>query len=156
MSPTPLPSIASEKFQRSGLHEEPNAVAAYDNILKAEAQAIQGGTEEDLINARVLGYSILEFYASRAVLGDKAFRMIIDDVMRSSQDREGGEDDHSFVFEVGRKYRGVIDACTFIIIDYFLCPPFDIPVYFKLASQSRSTPNSPHTNSFLPTSCLEM
>jgi len=113
-SATPLPPIESPQFQGSGLHEQPNAVAAYEKILRAEAQAAQDGANEDLVSARVAGYFTLELYAGRGILGDQPFRTIINDVMQASQNSEDRKDDNSAVYEVGRKHRDhLIGACTF-------------------------------------------
>ena len=102
-SGTPLPPLASPQFHGSGLHERPNAVAAYEKVLKAEAQAIQDGTNQDLEYARVAGYLILELYACRDILGDRPFITVIDDVVQPFQDRDG-KGDHSVVYGVGKRY----------------------------------------------------
>lgn len=111
---TPLPPLTSPQFHDSGLYERPNAVAAYEKILKAEAHAALSGSNDDLVSARVAGYFMLELYASRRILGDQAFTSVIEGVMRSSQ---GGEcvqhDDHSVVYEVGKLFRDhLILACA--------------------------------------------
>ena len=85
------------------MHEQPNAVAAHERVLKAEAQAIQDGITQDLVHARVAGYLILELYARRGILGDQPFPTVINDVIQPSQDHEGKED-HSGVYGVGKRY----------------------------------------------------
>jgi len=119
-SGTPLPPLESPQFQGSGLHERPNAVAAYEKVLKAEALAVQDGRNQDLVHARVAGYLILELYDRRDVLGDQAFTTVINDVIQTSQDREG-EGDNSVVYGVGKRYLenlvrpGGFDRCLFYV-----------------------------------------
>ena len=100
---SPLPPLESPQFHGSGLHERPNAVAAYEKVLKAEAQAVQDGVNQDLVHARVAGYLILELYASREILGDQPFTTVINDIVLPSQDREGGGD-NSVVYRIGKRY----------------------------------------------------
>jgi len=144
-SGTPLPPLASPQFQGSGLHEQPNAVAAYEKVLKAEAQAVQDGTNQDLVHARVAGYLVLELYAIRDVLGDQPFTTVINDIVRSSQDCEG-KGDHSVVYGVGKKYLdnlvrpGELNRLLFALI-----------VYVTSQSFSSAGPGHPATHMHVPT-----
>ena len=101
MSPLPLPALQ--------LQESDPPKAAYSNVLQAEARALQDGANENVVFARVVGRLLLELYARRDILGSGPYARVIDDVIRSSQDR----DSDLQIFELGKRYRDhLICACA--------------------------------------------
>ncbi|KAF9645735.1 hypothetical protein BDM02DRAFT_3262713 [Thelephora ganbajun] len=102
MTMSPLPTLESPQFRESGVCELPNAASMYEKILRAEAQAVQDGANENVMLARVVGHLLLELHARRGILGNQPCETIIDEVIPSST---GHGDGDNVVFEVGRQYR---------------------------------------------------
>ena len=58
-------------------------------VPKAEAQAVQDGTNQDLVHTGVAWYPTPEPYTSRGILGYKPFTDVVNDVAQPSRDLEG-------------------------------------------------------------------
>jgi len=116
LATSPLPPVESPQFQESGLGERANATSVYTMIPNAEAQAIRGGENENIISARVAGFLVLELGARYHILGSLACSAVVQEVVSLSRDPEHNE--NGVVFMVGKRHRDLlIRGCTF---DYFL------------------------------------
>ena len=123
LTASPLPTVGSPQFQESGLYHWANGLSIYRKILEAEARAVEGGADENIISARVAGYLILELYARSRTLGSQACSSVAKQAISLPRDSEHDEND--VIFLVGQRHRDLlIRGCK---LDYFSVP-FDISV----------------------------